>query len=207
MTPPKTCQALFLRLQDEDNEEAWEEFVSIYRPVIYRMAVRKGLQSADAEDLSQHVLVSISKKISEWEHDPNRGRFRTWLQTVVKNAVINAITRKTQERGIGGTEAIAMFAQKPLETDDKAMFESEVRQEAFRHAADLVESEFKESTWRAFWLTSIEGMSPTDAAKELDKSVGSIYVSKSRVMDRIKRKVGELLPEYDESPGTGGEAS
>ena len=64
---PETRPSLILRMQDGGDEAAWEEFVAIYRPVIFRMAILKGLQHNDAEDLAQQVLISVSKKIGEWE--------------------------------------------------------------------------------------------------------------------------------------------
>jgi tetratricopeptide (TPR) repeat protein len=53
---PDTRESLIVRLRDVKNESAWEEFVSICRPVIVSVAVAKGLQPNDAEDLAQQVL-------------------------------------------------------------------------------------------------------------------------------------------------------
>jgi RNA polymerase sigma-70 factor, ECF subfamily len=64
---PDTQSMLLANIQSLENREAWAEFVQIYRPVIYRMARRRGMQDADAQDLSQDVLVRISKAISRWE--------------------------------------------------------------------------------------------------------------------------------------------
>ena len=56
MEYPDTRASLIVRLKDRADEEAWCEFVEVYRPLIYRLACRKGLQHADAEDLAQQVL-------------------------------------------------------------------------------------------------------------------------------------------------------
>ena len=47
---PETQSYLLASLKSPESREAWEEFVVIYRPVIYRMARRHGLQDADAQD-------------------------------------------------------------------------------------------------------------------------------------------------------------
>jgi RNA polymerase sigma-70 factor (ECF subfamily) len=65
---PETRGSLIVRLRDLDDELAWEEFVGIYRPVIVRVAMLKGLQPSDAEDLAQQVLLAVSAKIPEWEN-------------------------------------------------------------------------------------------------------------------------------------------
>jgi RNA polymerase sigma-70 factor (ECF subfamily) len=64
---PDTQSLLLANIQSLENREAWAEFVQIYRPVVYRMARRRGMQDADAQDLSQDVLVRVSKAIDRWE--------------------------------------------------------------------------------------------------------------------------------------------
>ena len=63
---PETRDSLLLQIQSQENKEAWEEFVEIYRPIIYRVAVSRGLQHADALDLVQTVFVSVANSISRW---------------------------------------------------------------------------------------------------------------------------------------------
>ena len=63
MNTPETRSSLLLRIRNRDDREGWGEFAEIYRPVICRMARYKGMQQADAEDLSQQVLFAISKAI------------------------------------------------------------------------------------------------------------------------------------------------
>ena len=61
MSPsPETRPSLLLRLVDRADQEAWREFAQIYTPVVYRLALSKGLQHADAEDQAQQVLAAVS---------------------------------------------------------------------------------------------------------------------------------------------------
>src|SRR5262245_47940975 len=100
---PETRASLLIRLKDRADDEAWFEFTEIYRPVILRLAARRGLQPADADDLAQQVLSSVARAIDRWKEDPARARFRTWLQRVATNAIINALTRGRPDRGSGDT--------------------------------------------------------------------------------------------------------
>ena len=50
---PETRASLILRLQNPDDVAAWDEFVGLYRPVLYRVARGRGFQAADADNLVQ----------------------------------------------------------------------------------------------------------------------------------------------------------
>ena len=49
ISPSETRLSLIARLSDHDDVAAWEEFVAIYVPLLYRLARQKGLQHADAD--------------------------------------------------------------------------------------------------------------------------------------------------------------
>ena len=158
--PPETRHSLIARLKDPRDQAAWDEFVEIYRPVVYRIGIQKGLQPADAEDVTQKVLFSVSKAVESWEPDPNRAKFRTWLNRVACNAVINALTRGKPDQGSGDTNFQELLSQIPAEGGpDSTMLQLEIRRESFRVAARQIESEFQPETWQAFWLTAVEGHS------------------------------------------------
>ena len=202
MKAPETRPSLLLRLSDHGDEEAWEQFIAMYRPVIVRLAMLKGLQHPDAEDLAQQVLLGVSKNIGRWEQDPERARFRTWLTRVVRNATLNALTRRPRDRGVGGTTAmVALEGQADEADNDMAMFELEERREAFRWIADQIREDFEPRTWEAFWLTAVEGLNPADVAQKTQKSVGAVYVARSRVMQRIQAELKQLLPVPENDSG------
>jgi RNA polymerase sigma-70 factor (ECF subfamily) len=188
--PPETSESLLVRVRDASDQEAWFEFAEVYRPVIYRLARVRGMQHADAEDLAQQVLMAVSGAIGRWEQDPQRARFRTWLRRVAHNAIINAITRGGPDRAAGGTD---MLTEHPTpEGPDSDLLRTEYRREVFRWAARQIRDEFQTATWDAFWLTAVEGQDAEAVAQMLGKNVGAIYAAKSRIMRRLREKIGEF---------------
>jgi RNA polymerase sigma-70 factor (ECF subfamily) len=77
MLVPETRPSLILRVRDANDADAWNQFATLYRPVILRLARRKGIQAADAEDLAQQVLLSVAGAMERWQPDQQRARFRT----------------------------------------------------------------------------------------------------------------------------------
>src|SRR5437868_2148933 len=98
---PETRPSLLVRLKDRTDHQAWFEFTEIYRPVVFRLACRRGMQPADADDLVQQVFSAVARVIDSWEIDPQRGHFRTWLSRVATNAILNALSRERPDKGSG----------------------------------------------------------------------------------------------------------
>ena len=95
---PETRDSLLVQVRSPANCQAWDEFALTYRPVIYRLARRKGLQDADAQDLAQRVLIAVAAAIGRWEKMNESVRFRHWLGRVARNAILNALSRQPQDR-------------------------------------------------------------------------------------------------------------
>lgn len=190
---PETRESLLLKVRDPRNREAWEEFSALYRPIAYRLARRRGLQDADAEDLAQRVMVSVSGAIKDWQKDSERGTFRAWLARIARNAITNALSRTRFDAATGGTSVVERLQQ---QVDDSGEFETAIEEEhrraVLRMAAERIQHEFHETTWLAFWLTSVDGLSVEAAAAEIGKSVGVVYASRSRIMRRLQAAIREI---------------
>src|SRR5690242_1472726 len=79
---PRTSLTLLGRLRKESvDQDAWREFVRRYGPLIYSWCRKWKLQEADAQDVTQAVLVKLAQKMRTFEHDVN-GRFRGYLKTL-----------------------------------------------------------------------------------------------------------------------------
>ena len=193
MTLPDTRPSLLLRVRDANDGDAWDEFASIYRPVILRLAKIKGLQDADADDLAQQVLLAVSHAVARWEPDASRGRFRTWLHAVANNAILNALTRGFRDRAAADESIDELLQQRPdRDGPDSDLLRTEYRREIFSRAAQQIRTEFTDETWNSFWLTAVDGVDVEVVAIQLGRTRGSIYASRSRVMKRLKQTVEEL---------------
>src|SRR5262245_60129627 len=101
---PLTRPSLLLRIRDPNDHVSWQTFVDVYGPRVYRTCRRKGLQHADAAEVTQEVFLQVSRSIRTLDYQPERGRFRAWLGTVTHNKLRNFLTRRPAEMGGSGAE-------------------------------------------------------------------------------------------------------
>lgn len=190
---PETRDSLLVQVQDPANREAWELFARIYRPVIVRIARARGLQHADAQDLSQQVLMAVASAIDDWEKRDESTRFRHWLSRVTKNAILNALMRRPRDQAVGGS-SVEILLREAVDRDGAttALIETELRRELYLRAAERVKVEFRPDSWQAFELSVAGDLTTEEVAAELGKSVGAIYTARSRIMFRLREVISEL---------------
>src|ERR1044072_8539573 len=101
---PTTRVTLLTRLQNSSDQGGWAEFVERYGPHIYRWCRQWNLQDADAEDLTQDILVKLCQSLRTFAYDPSQC-FRGWLKTVAYHAWRDfEISRRRAPLGAGADQ-------------------------------------------------------------------------------------------------------
>src|SRR5262249_32668101 len=149
--------SLLLAMQEDDNrDEAWAAFHARYRDVILGWCRRRSLPPDSAEDLTQEVLLKLFQKLPGYERA--KGRFRSWLKTIVNNTLTD-YWRRQQRRpdrpGIGGSVFLDWLAQlEPPETADELSGVIEDRGRAILNELFArVQARVEAKTWQAFYQT------------------------------------------------------
>lgn len=192
MPHPNTRYSLIVRLSNEHDDEAWAEFVAVYEPFLLRLAERQGVWAQHRADVVQQVLMAVARSVDGWKDDGKSGSFRRWLSTVARNVVIKFMTReRRQVTGAGGTDLVALLQAVPDVPDKDQVRRYE--HELIVWASEQVREEFIVTSWAAFVATVVDGRPVADVASELKITPGSIYMSRSRIIARIKQVVDEVL--------------
>jgi RNA polymerase sigma factor (sigma-70 family) len=187
-----TSATLMTRLQRSSADPpAWEEFVKRYHPMIRAWCLKWALQDSDADDVAQEVLVKLVAAIRKFQYDPARS-FRAWLKTVTQHAVADFVDarRKDPGRTAGPIDLVAESSD--ARTDLERQMEDAIDSEVLELAMQLVKRRVKPTTWDAFALTAVEGLSGVAAAQKLQMPVAHVFVAKSRVQKMVRDEARAL---------------
>ncbi len=190
-----TSRSLLERVK-ADEPQAWDRLVTLYAPLVFQWCRSWGLREQDAADIFQEVFQAVAAHIGTFRKEREGDTFRGWLRTITRNKVHDYFRRRGREpEGVGGTDAQARLAELPAPSvhEDSNLSEERAERGLIAHVLDLIRAEFAERTWQAFWRTAIEGRSAPEAAAELSMSAGAVRVAKSRVLQRLREELGDLI--------------
>jgi RNA polymerase sigma factor (sigma-70 family) len=174
-----TRASLLARLRDPRDGAAWRQFVELYGGLVYGFARRRGLQNADAADLTQDVFLAVAQGADRFHY----------IARLLRE-------RHSQPVGAGDSETQHRLAEEPDPCSDlDADWEQEFQRQLFCLAADQLQKSFAPTTWKAFWQTAVEGRSGAAVAAELSLSVGAVYVARSRVLARLTEQIRQMQAE------------
>jgi RNA polymerase sigma-70 factor (ECF subfamily) len=186
---PPTRPTLLFRIRDPHDHAAWTTFVDVYGPLIYARCRRRGLQPVDAENVTQTVFVTLSQAIGQYQ--PDKGRFRSWLGRIVRNAIHRARQGPREVTGWGHGDEEDPLESEAARQEDSAWAE-EFNHHIYQTALDRTRGHFEDQTWRAFDLVWQQNLSAGEAARRLRVPIDRVYVAKSRVLDRLRQEIEHL---------------
>ncbi|HKI37474.1 MAG TPA: sigma-70 family RNA polymerase sigma factor [Gemmataceae bacterium] len=191
-----TRPSLLLRIRDPRDAAAWQTFVDVYAPLVYAHCRRKGLQEADASDVTQEVLTEVAHSIAGFRYDPQRGRFRDWLGTLTRYRLAHFFGGRRP--AAQGDERLEQVPAPEADAEWTAEFHTRLLQVALERARP----HFEATTWRAFELAWLEGRPAADVADAVGLPIEKVYVAKSRALKALREIILELAEDLP-LPGLG----
>lgn len=199
---PGTVSTGLLVQAQQDEALAWVRLVNLYSPLIFYWCRKAGLQAHDAEDVTQNVFLVVRFRMTSFERDRKKGSFRGWLRTITRNKIGDFIRsqRKCPMKLMPASDWVI-----PIEEEISSrsgLFDqlppprelSSEKHILFHRILGLIQTEFTETTWKAFLRVVVDHVSPKEVARELGLSLNAIYLAKSRVLRRIRDEFHEEIP-------------
>jgi RNA polymerase sigma-70 factor (ECF subfamily) len=174
------------------DERAWGEFVRHYGAKVLAWCQHWGLQEADAQEVSQEVLLKLAEKMRSFAYDPERS-FRAWLKTLAQHAWSDYVeARDRAGRGTGADQVLDVLDRLPAREDLARRLEEQFDHELLEAAFGRVRLRVEPHTWEAFRLTALEGLPGAEAARRTGLPVTHVFVAKHRVERLVQEEVQRL---------------
>jgi RNA polymerase sigma-70 factor (ECF subfamily) len=188
----KTSATLLARLrQVPADQAAWTQFTERYGRKIYGWCLRWNLQGADAEDLTQDVLLKLAEKMQTFVYDPTKS-FRAWLKTVARHAWSDSRSGRKAAVAAGGSQALMLLQTVEAREDLVRRLEEEFDRELLDEAMTRVRLRVMPRTWEAFERTALQGQSGAEAAQVLGMKVATVFVARSKVQKMLQEEMQKL---------------
>lgn len=187
---------------------AWERLVTLYTPLVASWYRRWGIPQQDIVDVLQEVFSAVAAHLGRFRKDRPGDTFRGWLMVIARSKAMDYFKSRSREPvATGGTEASLQLQniRDPgrnlvLEPDMTDAEDDMVFNDILLRALESIREEFHDRTWQAFWKVVVEGRSASDVAADLEMKPGTVRVSKSRVLLRLRLELGDLGPLSPDAP-------
>lgn len=182
-----TRSSLLERVRDLNDEEGWDEFTRLYRPMLMGYARRRGLSEDEAEEIAQDCLEVIVGRIRDFRR---RKSFRGWLRRTAENKIRHHLQRKSRYRrdDFRGAAAPHVDPDRP-----EQIWERQWNRTHLLYCIAGLKSDFAPHTLQAFDLYVLREWPVEKISAQLGMTANQIYVAKSRVLRRIRERYAETM--------------
>jgi len=163
--------------------------------LVYRWCRSSGLQDTDAADVVQEVFRAVALSLDRFHHEAPTDSFRGWLWGITRNKLRDHFrARVAHPAGAGGSDAQQQLLQVPEVPPDSTADARKPDAVLVQRALALIQMEFEERTWRAFWRSAVDGQAAKDIARELGMTPRAVRQAKYRVLRRLRQELGDAAP-------------
>ncbi|MGJ8725771.1 MAG: RNA polymerase sigma factor [Roseibacillus sp.] len=191
----QTHHSLLKRATDLDDGKAWEQFVQQYRRFILCVLNQLGVPRDDLEDLSQQILIALTRDLPRYDRD--RARFRTWLSTIVRNKANSYFRKRYSLKRCLDRVSNEQGEQDELKAPDiDKVIEREWAAYVGSLAMERVRASFEGQAIAVFEL-GLDGHSAAQIAEKTKLTVATVYTLKKRVKKRLYLEIRNLTSELE----------
>ncbi len=193
MSVNQTSHTLLQRALNLDDEEAWEILYKRYHTFILHILRQYGIH--DAEDLAQEVLLGLTKKLKSY--DRSKAKFRTWLNTVTKNALFEYSRKKNRRLKLLDKYMGDVIGDSAEEDQLEKHVEEEWKAYVSKIAFNKVKQSYRGNAIRVFEL-AVAGKTNPEISEALGLSLSSVTTLKKRVKSSLHAAVRATIADLEQ---------
>lgn len=194
-----TRDSLLSRLKDRDDHESWQDFFNTYWKLVYGVAIKSGLTDQEAQEVVQETVITVARRIPEFRYDPKVCSFKTWLLNLTRWRIVDQLRKRKPDARFQRRHSEATARTPTIErvADPGGMNLERVWNEEWEHyifeaAIERVKKQVSPEQFQIFALRVFKEWPVLKIARELEVSVGQVYLAKHRISALIRKQVKEL---------------
>jgi RNA polymerase sigma factor (sigma-70 family) len=190
-----TRRSLLERLKRWDDQESWRDFFDSYCGLLYRTALKAGLNDAEAQDVVQDTIITVAKKIDTFTYDPAKDSFKGWLLYLTRKRI--AMEYRKRHRALPPAALSDSGAEidripDPAGISFETIWEEEWSRAIWEEAISKVKGQVGSKQFQMFHLYAVEERPAVEVAKALGVPVAQVYLAKHRIAALVKKELGQL---------------
>ncbi|MHB8522860.1 MAG: sigma-70 family RNA polymerase sigma factor [Limisphaerales bacterium] len=195
-----TRQSLLSRLSHWDDHASWQRFFDTYWKLIYSVAIHAGLTDAEAQDVVQETVISVSKSMPTFHYDPATGSFKTWLLNLTRWRIADQMRKRPKTVSLpiaswnDDTARTVPIDQIPDPNGNglESLWEEEWRKNLIDAAMQRVKCRVDPQHYQLFDLYVVKGLPVRKVCRLFQVSVGRVYLVKHRINHLIRKEIQRL---------------
>lgn len=200
-----TRHSLLTRLKHWDDQEGWSEFFETYWRLIYGVARKTGLSEADAQEVVQETVLSVTKSLPKFKTGREHGSFKAWLLTIVRRRIADQVRRRVREqpqvihRSNDDTARTGTIERIPDPNGQalEATWDLEWERNRTSLALQRLQGKVSAKQFQIFQMLVTRDMSASEVAKVLGMSRTLVYVTKHRLTKPFQEELRRIEREMD----------
>ncbi len=184
MADSRTSTTLLEALHDPTDSAAWQRFDVTYRPILFRFALKLGLDQDDANEAAQRTTVAFCQAHRRGMYDRSKGRFKNWLLTVARNEIAKLQAQRAKQAALASDQDVLVAALPSAQgpQSPSSIWDAKWEEHVLVLCLQEARRKFLARDMRVFELLTIEQRSTAAVAEEMGMTTNAVYKTKYRVL-------------------------
>jgi RNA polymerase sigma factor (sigma-70 family) len=182
----RTRSSLLSRIKDLADGPSWEEFDRIYRRLLVRYALARGLNRDEAEEIAQQCMAALATGIQNFTRQVS---FRGWLRGMVDRKVADHLRKRAHEVPARTRD---LEREQTTEENPALVWERQWNRTHLLYWLNQIRTEAAPMTFAAFEMYVIQERPVAEIAERLGMTPNQIYVAKHRVLAKLRERWADV---------------
>jgi len=190
-----TRYTLIGRALDLNNQDAWAELHAYYSKLIYHLLATLSVPAEYKDEVHQLVMIKLVSSLKRYSSE--KGKFRAWFTTLVKNELFSFYRKqKTFVNSMSPLDDHTMQNLMLEESDFDHLVDQEWKNHITQVAIERLRLKFRGNAIQIFELGS-QGVSTEEICEKLNLSTSTVYTLRKRVKRYLYSEAESIIADTE----------